>query len=210
MESLAEFILALSGPLAFFSQIEISRPSSLSLAFTLPPNSPLSCWLTDTMPSFSFAQSLTGCLSAAVGEGEGMQASFILLCGHEHLSVSLLAAMGAECYGTHLPSPAGSWAACRSSGVAALPHGGREGRDRRSSPCWENIALKKTMYKFQARELESIEAELRRRDTFYKEQLGRIERKNAEMYKLSSEQFHEAALKMESTIKGKEQPSFLA
>ncbi|XP_049718500.1 MICOS complex subunit MIC25 isoform X1 [Loxodonta africana] len=52
-----------------------------------------------------------------------------------------------------------------------------------------------------ARELESIEAELRRRDTFYKEQLGRIERKNAEMYKLSSEQFHEAALKMESTIK---------
>ncbi|XP_032125123.1 MICOS complex subunit MIC25 isoform X2 [Sapajus apella] len=52
-----------------------------------------------------------------------------------------------------------------------------------------------------ARELESREAELRRRDTFYKEQLGRIERKNAEMYKLSSQQFHEAASKMESTIK---------
>uniref|UniRef100_A0A2R9CQ07 Uncharacterized protein n=1 Tax=Pan paniscus TaxID=9597 RepID=A0A2R9CQ07_PANPA len=52
-----------------------------------------------------------------------------------------------------------------------------------------------------ARELESREAELRRRDTFYKEQLERIERKNAEMYKLSSEQFHEAASKMESTIK---------
>ncbi|XP_073889319.1 MICOS complex subunit MIC25 isoform X2 [Macaca fascicularis] len=51
-----------------------------------------------------------------------------------------------------------------------------------------------------ARELESREAELRRRDTFYKEQLGRIERKNAEMYKLSSQQFHEAASKMESTI----------
>uniref|UniRef100_A0A2K5S3Z9 Uncharacterized protein n=1 Tax=Cebus imitator TaxID=2715852 RepID=A0A2K5S3Z9_CEBIM len=52
----------------------------------------------------------------------------------------------------------------------------------------------------QARELESREAELRRRDTFYKEQLGHIERKNAEMYKLSSQQFHEAASKMESTI----------
>ncbi|PNJ36918.1 CHCHD6 isoform 5, partial [Pongo abelii] len=52
-----------------------------------------------------------------------------------------------------------------------------------------------------ARELESKEAELRRRDTFYKEQLERIERKNAEMYKLSSQQFHEAASKMESTIK---------
>ncbi|KAL4669270.1 hypothetical protein H8959_007824 [Pygathrix nigripes] len=51
-----------------------------------------------------------------------------------------------------------------------------------------------------ARELESREAELRRRDNFYKEQLGRIERKSAEMYKLSSQQFHEAASKMESTI----------
>ncbi|XP_054336781.1 MICOS complex subunit MIC25 isoform X3 [Pongo pygmaeus] len=55
--------------------------------------------------------------------------------------------------------------------------------------------------RLQARELESKEAELRRRDTFYKEQLERIERKNAEMYKLSSQQFHEAASKMESTIK---------
>ncbi|XP_033066808.1 MICOS complex subunit MIC25 isoform X2 [Trachypithecus francoisi] len=54
--------------------------------------------------------------------------------------------------------------------------------------------------RLQARELESREAELRRRDTFYKEQLGRIERKSAEMYKLSSQQFHEAASKMESTI----------
>ncbi|XP_078207994.1 MICOS complex subunit MIC25 isoform X7 [Callithrix jacchus] len=55
--------------------------------------------------------------------------------------------------------------------------------------------------RLQARELESREAELRRRDTFYKEQLGRIEKKNAEMYKLSSQQFHEAASKMERTIK---------
>nr|XP_045008769.1 MICOS complex subunit MIC25 [Jaculus jaculus] len=52
-----------------------------------------------------------------------------------------------------------------------------------------------------ARELENREAELSHRDTFYKEQLGRIEKKNAEMYKLSSHQFHEAASKAESTIK---------
>nr|XP_025847391.1 MICOS complex subunit MIC25 [Vulpes vulpes] len=52
-----------------------------------------------------------------------------------------------------------------------------------------------------ARELESRDAELSRRDTFYKEQLGRLEKKNAEMYKLSSQQFHEAASKMEGTIK---------
>lgn len=52
-----------------------------------------------------------------------------------------------------------------------------------------------------ARELENQEAELRHHDAFYKEQLGRIEKKNAEMYKLSSQQFHEAALKMEDSIK---------
>ncbi|KAM6162180.1 MICOS complex subunit MIC25 [Erethizon dorsatum] len=52
-----------------------------------------------------------------------------------------------------------------------------------------------------ARELESREAELRHRNAFYQEQLGRIERKNAEMYKLSSQQFHEAASKAENTIK---------
>ncbi|XP_039074463.1 MICOS complex subunit MIC25 [Hyaena hyaena] len=52
-----------------------------------------------------------------------------------------------------------------------------------------------------ARELESREAELRRRDAFYREQLGRIEKKNAEMYQLSSQQFHEAASKMEGAIK---------
>nr|XP_020836818.1 MICOS complex subunit MIC25 isoform X2 [Phascolarctos cinereus] len=52
-----------------------------------------------------------------------------------------------------------------------------------------------------AKELEGVEAELRRRDIFYKEQLGRIERKNAEMYKLSSQRFHEAATQLEDTIK---------
>ncbi|XP_004702524.2 MICOS complex subunit MIC25, partial [Echinops telfairi] len=54
-----------------------------------------------------------------------------------------------------------------------------------------------------ARDLDRIEAELRRHDTFYKEQLGRIEKKNAEMYKLSSQQFHEAASKMENTIRAR-------
>ncbi|XP_066103321.1 MICOS complex subunit MIC25 isoform X1 [Saccopteryx bilineata] len=52
-----------------------------------------------------------------------------------------------------------------------------------------------------ARELENQEAELRRHSTFCTEQLEHIERKNAELYKLSSQQFHEAASKMESTIK---------
>ncbi|XP_054443269.1 MICOS complex subunit MIC25 [Pteronotus mesoamericanus] len=52
-----------------------------------------------------------------------------------------------------------------------------------------------------ARELENRETELRCHNTFYKEQLEHIERKNAEMYKLSSQQFHEAASKMEGTIK---------
>lgn len=52
-----------------------------------------------------------------------------------------------------------------------------------------------------ARELESREAELRRRDAFYKEQLGGLERKNMETYRLSSQQFHEAASKVEGTIK---------
>ncbi|XP_036179004.1 MICOS complex subunit MIC25 isoform X1 [Myotis myotis] len=52
-----------------------------------------------------------------------------------------------------------------------------------------------------ASELENRESELRRRNAFYKEQLAHIEKKNAEMYKLSSQQFHEAASKMEGTIK---------
>ncbi|XP_037659334.1 MICOS complex subunit MIC25 isoform X2 [Choloepus didactylus] len=51
-----------------------------------------------------------------------------------------------------------------------------------------------------AKELEGMEEELRCRDSFYKEHLGRLERKTAEMYKLSSQQFHEAASKTESTI----------
>ncbi|XP_067400390.1 MICOS complex subunit MIC25 isoform X2 [Emydura macquarii macquarii] len=52
-----------------------------------------------------------------------------------------------------------------------------------------------------AQELQCKEAELKRRDTFCKEQLARIERKNAEIYKLTSEQFHEAATGAENQIK---------
>ncbi|KAM8925076.1 MICOS complex subunit MIC25 isoform 4-T7 [Lycaon pictus] len=84
-------------------------------------------------------------------------------------------------------------------------------------PCSHNICVFTNLEALQiqlfwnetgARELESREAELNRRDTFYKEQLGRLEKKNAEMYKLSSQQFHEAASKMEGTINtGKDQDS---
>ncbi|XP_039401974.1 MICOS complex subunit MIC25 isoform X5 [Mauremys reevesii] len=52
-----------------------------------------------------------------------------------------------------------------------------------------------------ARELQCKEMELKRRDAFCKEQLARIERKNAEIYKLTSEQFHEAATGAENHIK---------
>ncbi|XP_060019835.1 MICOS complex subunit MIC25 isoform X1 [Lagenorhynchus albirostris] len=52
-----------------------------------------------------------------------------------------------------------------------------------------------------ARELESREAELRRRDALYKEQLGRLEKQNVETYRQSSQQFHKAASKMEGAIK---------
>ncbi|XP_016016010.1 MICOS complex subunit MIC25 isoform X2 [Rousettus aegyptiacus] len=93
---------------------------------------------------------------------------------------------------------------------SASLHGGKGSVDQEK----QNSALL-------ARELENQEAELRHHETFYKEQLGRIEKKersqrghalarkmelisrcmNAEMYKLSSQQFHEAALKMEDSIK---------
>ncbi|XP_057562890.1 MICOS complex subunit MIC25 isoform X2 [Hippopotamus amphibius kiboko] len=52
-----------------------------------------------------------------------------------------------------------------------------------------------------ARELASREAELRRRDAFCREQLGRLERQNVETYRLSSQQFHEAASKVEGAIR---------
>ncbi|KAM6061912.1 MICOS complex subunit MIC25 isoform 2-T3 [Chlamydotis macqueenii] len=52
-----------------------------------------------------------------------------------------------------------------------------------------------------AMELQGREAELKRQEAFYKEQLARIERKNAEIYKLTSEQYQEAATKAEEWIK---------
>ncbi|XP_069353805.1 MICOS complex subunit MIC25 isoform X2 [Eulemur rufifrons] len=64
-----------------------------------------------------------------------------------------------------------------------------------------NVEPEKQKSARQARELESREAELARRDAFCKEQLGCLERKSAEMYKLSSQQFHEAASRMESALK---------
>ncbi|XP_074861346.1 MICOS complex subunit MIC25 isoform X2 [Carettochelys insculpta] len=51
------------------------------------------------------------------------------------------------------------------------------------------------------RELQCKEEDLKRQDAFCKEQLARIERKNAEIYKLTSEQFHEAATSAENHIK---------
>ncbi|XP_054991769.1 MICOS complex subunit MIC25 [Sorex araneus] len=56
-----------------------------------------------------------------------------------------------------------------------------------------------------AKELENREAELKRQEAFYKEQLELIEKKNAEMYKLSSEQFHEEVSKAENQIKPRQQ-----
>ncbi|KAM8799647.1 MICOS complex subunit MIC25 [Eudromia elegans] len=50
-------------------------------------------------------------------------------------------------------------------------------------------------------ELQGREAELKRQEAFYKEQLARIERKNAEIYRLTSAQYHEAATGVEKSIK---------
>nr|XP_026648254.1 MICOS complex subunit MIC25 isoform X2 [Zonotrichia albicollis] len=50
-------------------------------------------------------------------------------------------------------------------------------------------------------ELQGWEANLRRQEAFYQEQLARIERKNAEIYKMTSEQYQEAAAKAEERIK---------
>lgn len=52
-----------------------------------------------------------------------------------------------------------------------------------------------------AKELERKEAELKRLDEFHKEQLARIEKKNTEIYKLTSEQFHTAATNAELRVK---------
>uniref|UniRef100_A0A8C9MNS8 Coiled-coil-helix-coiled-coil-helix domain containing 6 n=2 Tax=Serinus canaria TaxID=9135 RepID=A0A8C9MNS8_SERCA len=50
-------------------------------------------------------------------------------------------------------------------------------------------------------ELQGWEADLKRQEAFYQEQLARIERKNAEIYKMTSEQYQEAVTKAEERIK---------
>ncbi|XP_069062364.1 MICOS complex subunit MIC25 isoform X2 [Pleurodeles waltl] len=52
-----------------------------------------------------------------------------------------------------------------------------------------------------AKELERKEAELKRLDEFHKGQLARIEKKNTEIYKLTTEQFHTAATNAELRVK---------
>lgn len=55
--------------------------------------------------------------------------------------------------------------------------------------------------KVMAKQLERKEAELKRLDAFYKEQLAHLEKKNIEYYKLTSEQFREAATQAEAHVK---------
>ncbi|XP_058856155.1 MICOS complex subunit mic25-a-like isoform X1 [Acipenser ruthenus] len=52
-----------------------------------------------------------------------------------------------------------------------------------------------------AEQLERKEAQLKRLDAFYKEQLAHLEKKNIEYYKLTSEQFREAATQAEAHVK---------
>ncbi|MEE6502151.1 hypothetical protein FKM82_004422 [Ascaphus truei] len=54
-----------------------------------------------------------------------------------------------------------------------------------------------------AKDLERKEAELKRLDSFHKEQLASIEKKNTEIYKLTAEQFHTAATNAELRIKNR-------
>ncbi|XP_041130862.1 MICOS complex subunit mic25a-like isoform X2 [Polyodon spathula] len=55
--------------------------------------------------------------------------------------------------------------------------------------------------KVMAKQLERKEADLKHLDAFYKEQLAHLEKKNIEYYKLTSEQFHEAATQAEAHVK---------
>ncbi|XP_053157270.1 MICOS complex subunit MIC25 isoform X2 [Hemicordylus capensis] len=52
-----------------------------------------------------------------------------------------------------------------------------------------------------SQELQWKEEELKWRDTFYKEQLAHIEKKNTELYKLTSEQYNEAVTNAEDRIR---------
>ncbi|KAM4651866.1 MICOS complex subunit MIC25 isoform 2-T2 [Discoglossus pictus] len=52
-----------------------------------------------------------------------------------------------------------------------------------------------------AQELERKEAELKRLDSFHKEQLDNIKKKNLEIYRMTAEQFHTAATNAEYRVK---------
>ncbi|XP_048347295.1 MICOS complex subunit MIC25 isoform X2 [Sphaerodactylus townsendi] len=52
-----------------------------------------------------------------------------------------------------------------------------------------------------SQELQHKEEELKQRDAFYKEQLARIEQKNADIYKLTLEQYHEAVTNAEDQVR---------
>uniref|UniRef100_A0A4X2Q2M5 MICOS complex subunit mic25 n=1 Tax=Xenopus tropicalis TaxID=8364 RepID=A0A4X2Q2M5_XENTR len=52
-----------------------------------------------------------------------------------------------------------------------------------------------------AKELEQKEAELQRLNTFYREQLSSIEKKNLEIYRLTAEQYHTAATNAELRVR---------
>uniref|UniRef100_A0A8D0B543 MICOS complex subunit MIC25 n=1 Tax=Salvator merianae TaxID=96440 RepID=A0A8D0B543_SALMN len=52
-----------------------------------------------------------------------------------------------------------------------------------------------------SQELQWKDEELKRRDAFYKEQLARIEKKNSEIYKMTLDQYNEAATNAEDQIR---------
>nr|XP_056720319.1 MICOS complex subunit MIC25 [Euleptes europaea] len=52
-----------------------------------------------------------------------------------------------------------------------------------------------------SQELQRKEEELKQRDDFYKEQLARIEQKNADIYKMTLEQYHEAITNAEDQVR---------
>uniref|UniRef100_A0AAV2IZF3 Uncharacterized protein n=1 Tax=Knipowitschia caucasica TaxID=637954 RepID=A0AAV2IZF3_KNICA len=44
-----------------------------------------------------------------------------------------------------------------------------------------------------AKQLEAMEADLQRRDTFYRDQVARLEERSAQFYKVTTENYHKAA-----------------
>ncbi|XP_034028091.1 MICOS complex subunit mic25a [Thalassophryne amazonica] len=54
-----------------------------------------------------------------------------------------------------------------------------------------------------AQQLQKKDSQLRALDAFYKEQLAQLEKRNMERYEQSKEQFHEAASKMEASVRSR-------